>query len=171
MIRLAIDPSTKSSGFAVFDDEKLVYYNCVTSSSQNTFKRIHKMAEAVDNLIQEYKPDQVIIEDVFPEDVRNNRSVFNTLMYLQGYIMEVLNNHNIKPKFVTASHWRTACGISTGRGIRRESLKPADVKFVKDQFGIDVNNDIADAIGIGFSELGIKPKKIQVVEQVGFVIE
>ena len=64
MIRLAIDPSTKSSGFAVFDDEKLVYYNCVTSSSQNTFKRIHKMAEAVDNLIQEYKPDQVIIEDV-----------------------------------------------------------------------------------------------------------
>jgi hypothetical protein len=41
------------------------------------------------------------------------------------------------------------CGIKTGTGVRRESLKPQDIAFVKTIYNIEVNDDIADAIGIG----------------------
>ena len=55
------------------------------------------------------------------------------------------------------------CGIKTGAGVRRESLKPKDIAFVKSQFGITVNDDIADAICIGFSAVGGVIKEPQVV--------
>ena len=48
--------------------------------------------------------------------------------------------------------WRAKVGIKTGRGITRTSLKPMDIKFARDTFGIDVNDDIADAIGVGYSQ-------------------
>ena len=42
-------------------------------------------------------------------------------------------------------------GIKTGRGIKRASLKEADIAFVEETFGITVNDDEADAICIGFA--------------------
>ena len=55
-----------------------------------------------------------------------------------------------KIEYVYPSQWRSACGIKTGRGIKRESLKEKGIKFVKDTYNIDnINDDIADAIGIG----------------------
>ena len=33
--------------------------------------------------------------------------------------------------------------------MRREALKVADINFVKETYNITVNDDIADAIGIG----------------------
>ena len=32
-------------------------------------------------------------------------------------------------------------------------VKQADIKFVKDKYNLDVNDDIADAIGIGYAYL------------------
>ena len=55
------------------------------------------------------------------------------------------------------------CGIKTGAGVRRESLKAKDIAFVKSQFGIIVNDDIADAICIGFSAVGGIIKEPQVI--------
>ena len=130
------------------------------------------MQEATQRLIEDYKPDKIIIEDVLPEDVRNNQNVFKALIYLQAYLAGVCDDFRLVPEFVTASHWRSKCGIRTGRGIKRESLKPKDVAFVKNQFGITVNNDIADAIGIAFSATGLKPKEgIVIEESSGFTIE
>ena len=52
-------------------------------------------------------------------------------------------------EYVYPGTWRKDCGIRTGRGIKREALKKADIQFVKDNYNIDVNDDIADAICIG----------------------
>jgi hypothetical protein len=51
--------------------------------------------------------------------------------------------------YLYPSEWRKVCGIKTGTGVRRESLKPLDIAFAKNTYGLDVNDDIADAIGIG----------------------
>jgi len=154
MIVLALDPSTKNSGIAIFENQKLIFHNCINAGSPNLYNRIHRMVDEIEKIIKEYKPEKAIIEDVFPEDVHNNRSVFNALMYLQGFITDLLNTNNIPFKFYTASEWRKKCGIHTGRGIKRESLKPQDIKFVQNQFGIKVNDDEADAICIGFAAVG-----------------
>lgn len=168
MITLAVDSSTKSTGIAIYNNQELKHYSCITASSTNLFKRIHKMQDEIENIIKEYKPDKVIIEDVVPDDVKGNQTVFKALMYLQGYLVEIFNKYELPYEFMVASHWRKLCGIKTGAGIKRESLKPKDIAFVKNQFGISVNDDIADAICIGFAAVGGTIKEPQVVVVDGF---
>ena len=168
MITLAVDASTKSTGIAIFDGQELKHYDCITASSTDLFKRIHKMQDEIEKIIKNYKIEKIVMEDVIPEDVHGNQNVFKALTYLQGYLIEVFNRNKIPYELVVASHWRKLCGIKTGSGVRRESLKPKDIAFVKNQFGISVNDDIADAICIGFAAVGGIIKEPQVVVVDGF---
>ena len=163
MIVLALDLSTKSSGWAVYEHQKLFSHGCITASSTNLYKRIHKMVDGVEEILKSIKIDKAIIEEVVPEDIHNNQSVVKALLYLQGYITELLDKYNIEFQFYTASQWRKKCGIHTGRGIKRESLKPKDIQFVQSQFGIKVNDDEADAICIGFAAVGGIIKEPQII--------
>ena len=149
---LALDPSTKSTGWAIFTDGSLTKYGVITAGSTNLFHRIDKMIEEINKIISEYLPAEVVLEDVIPDDVKHNQNVFNALKYLQGYILHTLDDNKITNyKFYTASEWRSKCGIGTGPGIKRNSLKPQDIAFVKKYYNIDVNDDIADAICIGYA--------------------
>ena len=168
MITLAVDASTKSTGLAIFDGQELKHYECITASSTDLFKRIHKMQDELEKVIKEYKVDRIVIEDVIPEDVHGNQNVFNALKWLQGYLVEVFVKNKLPYEFMVASHWRKLCGIKTGSGVRRESLKPKDIAFVKNQFGISANDDICDAICIGFAAVGGTIKEPQVVVVDGF---
>ena len=152
IITLALDPSTKSTGWALFEGTELTGYGVITAGSSNLFHRIDKIIEGLSVIIKEYKPTKVVIEDVIPEDVKHNQNVFNALKYLQGYILHTLDDYKLTDyKFFTASEWRSKCGITTGIGVRRESLKPQDIAFVKRYYNIVVNDDIADAICIGYA--------------------
>ena len=148
---LAIDASTKSTGVALFEDSKLVKYACLTASSTDLIKRIQKIIEQLKVFIVNETIDKVILEEVRPENDLQNIKTHRALMWLQAAIAFLL--HEIQPKaeieYVYPSEWRAKCGIKNGRGVRRDSLKPLDIKFVKDTYGLDVNDDIADAIGIG----------------------
>ena len=147
---LALDPSTKSTGWSIFINNSLSAYGVITAGSSNLFHRIDKMIEELNNIITKYNPTEVALEDVIPEDVKHNNNVFNALKYLQGYILHTLDDNKIIDyKFFTASEWRSKCGIGTGPGIKRGSLKPQDIAFVRKYYNIEVNDDIADAICIG----------------------
>jgi Holliday junction resolvasome RuvABC endonuclease subunit len=154
MKTLALDLSTKSSGWSIYNDKELENFGCITASSSNLYKRIEKMGIELTTILKENKIDRIVIEDVVPDDVHNNGKVFRALMHLQGYIAFILSGFKLEPEYIVASHWRKLCGIKTGSGIHRESLKPKDIEFVKKQFGLDVNDDIADAICIGFAVVG-----------------
>lgn len=168
MITLAIDASTKSTGWSIFDGQELKDYGCITAGSANLFHRIHKMVDEISKIIDKYQVNEIAIEDVIPEDVRHNQQVFTALKYLQGFLVEEFDKHNIKPVFYVSSAWRKKCGIHTGRGVSRSSLKPQDIKFVKSQFGINTNDDEADAICIGFAHVGGKIKEPQIIEDNSF---
>ena len=148
---LAIDASTKSTGVALFEDTKLIKYACLTASSTDLIKRIQKIIQQLNVFIADTPIDKVILEEVRPENGMQNIKTHRALMWLQAAIAFLL--HEVQPKaeieYVYPSSWRAACGIKNGRGVRRDSLKPLDIKFVKDTYGLDVNDDIADAIGIG----------------------
>ena len=45
-----------------------------------------------------------------------------------------------------ASEWRKKLGIKTGRSIKREALKQADINFVQQKYNITANDDVCDAI-------------------------
>ena len=150
---LAIDASSKSTGIAIFQDEKLIHYQCITAIDGDSFKRIIKMKNRILELYKKYKPTNIIMEDVLPQDVKHNQTVYRILIYLQAMIVlslyQTYSLQNIQ--FYTASHWRRICGIKTGRGIKRDSLKKASMELVKNQYGIKVNDDISDAICLGLA--------------------
>lgn len=153
MKTLAIDASTHSSGIAIFDGTKLIYHECITASSTDSLARIKLMADRIAQIYNEYKPTNIIMQQVLPQDVKHNQTVFKALIYLQAAIVLQLYNQNKKNKveFATSSHWRSLCGIKTGRGIKRQSLKVASQKLVKDKYNIDVNDDVSDAICLGMA--------------------
>lgn len=151
MIYLALDASTHSTGVAIFDDDKLIGYECITASSTDLIKRIHKMTDRILEIIKEYNIQTIILEEVRPENGLQNIKTQKALMFLQAAINFTVHDNTPKVtiEYVYPSEWRKQCGIHTGRGIKRESLKQADMDFVKENYKIDVNDDIADAICIG----------------------
>ena len=148
---LSIDASTKSSGWAIFEDTKLVDYGMVTASSTDLIKRIHKIVDGFDEILSKNQIDTIILEEVRPENGLQNIKTHRALMWLQGQIAVMThdNHATVTIEYVYPNEWRSKCGIKTGAGVKRQSLKPADIKFVKDTYNLNVNDDIADAIGIG----------------------
>lgn len=153
---LSLDLSTKSSGWSVFDGATLVDYGCITASSTDVVKRIIKITDELNEIIKLYPIEEVIMEEVLPSVGHNsNTNVWKALTWLQASVVFMIHNNypKVTRTFILPNSWRAKCGIHTGRGITRQTLKAADIKFVKDNYDIEVNDDIADAILIGHSQV------------------
>ena len=122
---LAIDASSKSTGIAIFQDTKLIHYECISSSKPDVYERIQIMKDRILHLYEIYRPTNIVMQDVLPEDVKHNQQVFKVLIYLQAAIVLSLN-------------WQY-----------RETLKKASIQLIKKEYQINVNDDISDAICLG----------------------
>lgn len=155
---MSLDLSTKSSGVAIFSENNLIDYHCITASSTDLIKRIQKMINEIKKFCEEYSLEKIIVEEVRPEVNQNgvgNQKTHKALMYLQAALVFMLHDYfpNIKVEYIYPSEWRSLCGLKTGRGIKREELKKEDIAFAARKFNVNVNDDIADAIGIGYGWL------------------
>ena len=158
MTILAIDGSTKSTGWSIFCDGKLIDYGCITANSTDKIKRIQKMGTEIANIInQNPSIEHIVMEEVIPKsgnyDTPKNKNTQRALMWLQAATAFII--HEINPKieftYVYPSEWRKKCKIKQGAGIQRETLKDRDIAFVEKNYNLTVNDDIADAICIGHS--------------------
>ena len=84
---LAIDASSKSTGIAIFQDEKLIHYQCIIAMDGDSFKRIIKMKNRILEIYKKYRPTNIIMENVLPQDVKHNQTVYKVLIYLQAMIV------------------------------------------------------------------------------------
>lgn len=152
---LALDLSTQSTGWCIYDGTKLQNFNLITASSTDVIKRIKKITNEIQHILNTNSDIcEIIIEEVRPQNNQygvGNLHTHRVLMWLQASVNFMIHDNfpNIQIKYVYPNEWRAACGIKTGAGVKRKSLKQADINFVKQQYGVDVNDDIADAIGIG----------------------
>lgn len=153
---LSLDLSTKSSGWAIFDDEKLIDHGCITASSTDLINRIHKMTDSLIEILQKYEIDKIIVEEVRPEGGYGvgNQKTHKALMWLQAAVAFLIHDHysSIEIEYIYPSSWRANLGIKNGRGIKRQTLKEADIEYVQNKYNILVNDDEADAICIGLSQ-------------------
>lgn len=142
---LALDLSTRSSGFAIGENKVLQKHGCISASAKEPLKRIVKMQNQFIEIIKNNKIDKIIMEEVRPE---YNSHTMKILMWLQAAI--VIAAFEINPKiqceFIGASSWRARIKIHQGRGIKRDNLKNQDIDYVKNKYNIVVNDDQADAI-------------------------
>lgn len=150
---LALDASSKNTGYAIYKHNKLEKYGCIPATSNDLFNRIKVMVDKVDQILNQ-NPD---LEYVVLQQVRQqgfiNIKTYKALMYLQGCLSMMIHQNfkHLQVDFLYPSSWRKICEIKQGRGVKRESQKQNDINWVKEKFNIQVNDDIADAIGIGYA--------------------
>ena len=150
-IILSLDISSTSTGYAIYQDGNLSDFGVIAPSGK-VISRIEKIAQKIDELMQQYKPDVIYAEEPEPAFVKNNIDVYRKLTFTHGAIAIVLNHYNKEMKLCTSSHWRKQVGIKTGRGITRAQLKPLDIAKANELFNLKTqNDDIADAVLIGWA--------------------
>ena len=170
MITIAIDASTKSTGVAIFKDKQFVEANNYVNSNRSVLKRIKFMA---DSLEKEYKKTielypqekiQIVMEQVLPDNLTKdedqwirNQATFKALFYLQAAIVLMFDYYDLEVELVGATTWRKWCGIKQGKA-NRDILKARDIEFIKKNYNLTVNDDIADAICIGHGKLNHEPE-------------
>ena len=151
MTVLSLDLSTKSSGWAIYQDSKLIDSGYITATSTNVYNRIQKITSELELIVKKYNPTKVYSEQPEPASVGNNMDVYRKLTFMHGDVCIMLNHYQLRMELCTSSHWRSLVGIKTGRGIKRDSLKPKDIAKVKQIFNKTCNDDQADAILIGLA--------------------
>lgn len=58
-------------------------------------------------------------------------------------------NHGCEFNTIRPTSWRSAIGMVQGRNVKRNQLKEQSVKYVLDNYNLNVGDDEADAICIG----------------------
>lgn len=153
MVIMAIDASTKSTGVALFEDDKLIDYSLITAGSTDLIKRIKVIVKGLEDILKANKVDKIVLEEVRPRGGTANVKTQRALMFLQAGINFMLYDNNFKAEliYMYPSEWRKHCKIKQGAGVKRETLKQEDIEWAQQTFNITgINDDVADAIGIGY---------------------
>jgi len=142
---LAIDQSTKITGYSIWEDKKLINYGIieVDHNEKNPMERMCQMYFSIKNLIDEIKPDFVGFEGI---QFQRNYQTYSLLSQLQGLILSILFERNMAFLYLEPTKWKAYCKI---KGRKRAEQKANTIQMVKDKFSIEVSEDEADAIGIG----------------------
>lgn len=160
---LAIDASTKSSGWAIQCNDGEIHSGVIASSSADVEKRITIMRDGIKELLTKYNINTIVIEDVRPDGYNNHTA--RVLMWLQGVIAVAAYevDKNIKFELIGASSWRSKIGIQ-GYRVTRENQKKKDIDYANQRYGLSLTydqDDEADALCIlaSFVAAGPEPKK------------
>lgn len=93
-------------------------------------------------LIDENKPDVVVIEDIA---LQTNAKTLISLANLQGMIIAYCYLNDIIVEIYSPTEWRKTLGFTQGR-TKREDLKAQAINYVLNHFKLDVSEDAAEAI-------------------------
>ena len=145
---LALDQASNRSGWAIFENSKLVSYGMIDASNQNDIgKRLYKIRQSVEKLILDNNIDKVILEDIYLDKVQiNNVSTFKILAEVFGVLYELCIELDKEVDAVLAGTWKSTLGI---KGKTRAEQKKNAQQYVKKKYNLDILQDITDAICIG----------------------
>lgn len=153
---LSFDQSTRTTGYAVFEDNKLIAHNKFTCLDEDMGDRLVKIRKMLLGLIDIYQPDLVAFEDIqLQSNVENNVDTFKKLAEVFGVFYETLTEIKMDLDIVPSSVWKSKLGI---KGRARADQKRAAAQYVLDTYGVKPTQDECDAICIG-AYLSQKPQQ------------
>lgn len=149
-VLLALDQSTRCSGWAVFQDGEYVCSGVIdkNKSELDTYERSFEMARDLWRVMKKYKPQDLVIENV--QNQSNTKTVI-ILARLQGMLMGYAEAHGVKTHILLPSQWRKVLGYNQGPKVKRAELKQQSIDFVKDKYDFKLSEDECEAICIGFA--------------------
>lgn len=143
---LALDQSSRITGWAVFNGNELVDSGIFTATG-DMGQRLVFIKSTVLNLIEKYGIDEVIFEDIQVQgNVTNNIQTFKILAEVFGVLWETFEEMGIKNSAVLSSVWKSTLGI---KGLNRQEQKKNAQTFVLETYNKKVSQDESDAICIG----------------------
>lgn len=147
---LALDQASHVSGYAIFDNDKLVAYGSFEASGRDEVERYLSIKSWLLSLISTWRPDHVGIEGIqFQEEGGGQKmgvTVFQTLARLQGVLLLTCHEERIPCEVCPTNTWRHHCGV---KGKTRTDKKRSMQILVKKWYDVTVTDDESDAIGIG----------------------
>ena len=163
MITIALDQSSKISGFSIWNDDSLLEHGAFkTKTTYGFLQRTEQILNFINEKISKYEKYeiQIILEDIQLQDtvsIRNgngfgvrkeevNARTFKTLSMLLG-ILQFNLYKKVKIDTVQVNKWRQFIGI---KSIIRSDQKAEAIQKVWELFNIEVNEDEAEAILIGY---------------------
>lgn len=150
---LALDQATKTTGYSIFDDGKLVKYGTFNTTSDDEIARCAAVKNWLISMINNWKPDNIGIEGiqyqpkVFDGDTVGSVTLFQTLAHLQGALLITCHELGIPCRVCPTNTWRNACGV---KGRTRADKKKSMQLIAKEWYNIVASDDETDAIGIGY---------------------
>ena len=146
---VSLDTSTKKSGVALFENGVLTDYRLFDYSKvKDVEQRIDMMGGQLWEYLEEVMPDVIYIES--PQGHGKNVYMIGKLSEIMGMVRAYAVIHRCDYNELTPSEWRKNAGFAQGKK-KRDELKAMSIKYVKDNYSIDVEDDVADAISIGCS--------------------
>ena len=155
MLRLALDQSIRTTGYAIYEDGKLVQKGHWTIPSSLTLgKRLHMVVDKLNKLHQQFHFDEIDFEDIQLQ--QGNVETYKKLAYVQAMIVFFCEKYNIPYKILSPSHWRSILkkNYKIIFGRKRQEQKKAAREFVIEYFNFsdeEVTEDECDAICLGLA--------------------
>lgn len=156
---LGIDASTTCIGYSIWEDDKLVHFDKLRPNSkcENWMERIQDLSFKVQEIIDKYKIEKIIEENV--PLIGKQNIVLVQLGSVKGMMLTISSINNISIEFIEVGTWRKNIGISCGQKDRT-SMKIKSIEKVNELFNLgfeipytkngnfkeDGTDDICDAI-------------------------
>ncbi len=146
---LALDTSTKVSGYAVFNGNQLIRYSSIDKSDETDGNvRMRDMVNDLSILIEREAPDVVVIEETV---VTRNPQTQRMLSMILGAVFGTCVCNNFNYCSLRPTQWRKAVrGEDEKLPRKRDELKLWSINKVAELYDIqEISDDISDAILIG----------------------
>lgn len=160
MIVMGVDASTNCTGWSVFYNENLLSYGKILpkNKKEDWRDRIVDIFTQLNDVIKQYKPDKLIVEDV-PLFSQKGKKTLVQLGAVQGSLLLLKKDFpNMVIQFIPVSTWRKNIGIFTGNkeDKKRDKLKENSIKMANEIFNLNLlfvsptsvknDDDISDSI-------------------------
>ena len=143
---MGFDQSSNVSGVCVLENQQVIFHCKVDlSKNKNVPDRIKHMFLELVKLIEQYKPDLLVVEAV---QLQNNAKTTMMLSQLQGGLICYAYEHDIQVISPMPVEWRARLAYLQGAHVKREQLKQQSFDYVYNRFGINCSEDESEAIAI-----------------------
>lgn len=146
---LSLDNALNHSGYAIFQNNKLIKYGVIDASKEQTAgQKFLYLYNSLQSILDTFDIVNIFFEDC---QCQSNQQTYKILSEVQGVITLFCEQNNIGYKILSPSHWRKVLkdkyGMSWGR--KRVEQKQTAIDFIQEHYKKEVDSDTADAICIG----------------------
>jgi Holliday junction resolvasome RuvABC endonuclease subunit len=153
---LALDQSSRITGWAIFYGEELVAHGKISVDDPDIGERLYKIKTQVIELIDKYEITEVVFEDIqLQNNIVQNVRTFKVLAEVFGVLYETFTELELPNEAVLAASWKSTLGI---RGADRAAQKRNAAEYVANTYNIKATQDECDAICIGTHYIKINPE-------------